>query len=130
MKRYIVVDDDSINNLICELTIKKFEPDAEIKLFTKPEEALQYISNEDNSTCSILLLDINMPTMSGWDFLEEFRSLNNKIRINYSLFILSSSLEDPSDKFKIYPDLLGFYSKPLNQGFLEEINRIVTTCRR
>lgn len=124
MKRYIVVDDDSINNLICQLNISKFEPTAEIILFTRPEEALDFIRKEESSTYSILLLDINMPTMSGWEFMAEFGSFNSKIRTKYSVFILSSALEDPRDKMKNYSDLFGFFSKPLSQNILEEISKI------
>ena len=129
MRRYIVVDDDSINNLICQLNIEKFEPTAEIKLFTEPEEALSYIRNEKNFVDSIILLDIDMPTMNGWQFLAEFSFFDTKIKINYSVFILSSAIEDSSDKIESCPDIRGFFSKPLSQIYLEEIKRISSICR-
>lgn len=120
-KRYIVVDDDPVSNLVSELNIKKFDPEAELILFTCPEEALEFLKSEKDSQPSILLLDINMPIMTGWEFLSEFNQFPQHMRESFSVFILSSSLEDCTEKVETYPDLNGFFSKPLGQKHFEEM---------
>ena len=83
-KRFIVVDDDSTNNFISRLTIQKYIKNPDIKLFTDPERALENIENTirdtGNHLDTIILLDINMPIMDGWKFLDEFLNLKTQVR--------------------------------------------------
>lgn len=122
MKRYIVVDDDPTNNLICKLTITKYEPEAQVQIFQSPEDALKYIANEENVTPSFLLLDINMPTMTGWEFLTEFMTFEEEVKRKYFIYILSSSYQDLNDNNRNYPFLCGFFSKPLKKEYLREMS--------
>lgn len=125
--RYIVVDDDSTNNMICDFTIKRFDKDAERQLFSIPEEALDSIKEEYSSTkealTTILFLDINMPTMTGWEFLDFFIKFDERIKDQFSIYILSSSIEDLTEKAKTYTFIQGFLSKPLKTDNLEEIRK-------
>ena len=81
-KRFIVVDDDPTSNLLCIYAIRRVYPDMDIQLFENPEVALDAIkleySNADHNISTVLLLDINMPVLSGWDFLEQFRDLPSR----------------------------------------------------
>ncbi|MEE2770578.1 MAG: response regulator, partial [Bacteroidota bacterium] len=74
----------------------------------------EYLSNEDES---LIFLDLNMPVMSGWDFLEELQKRN----IKHQVIILSSSTSQfDIQKAKLYPDVLQYVVKPMNkQKFLE-----------
>lgn len=118
-QRYIVVDDDHINNFVSKLIIQKYSKEAEVQLYTDPETALDRIcqlsSNEDDAHQTIILLDINMPRMTGWDFLDEFRNLQINTRNQFRIYMISSSI-DPVDKQKAMDHVLlsGFFSKPLN----------------
>ena len=70
---FIIVDDDAINNLLCQLIIEQQHPNAVIETFTDPQLALQHISSNTHGAImskAIILLDINMPVISGWDFLK------------------------------------------------------------
>ncbi|PZF71774.1 response regulator [Taibaiella soli] len=111
---FIIVDDDPISNMICKTVIKKAIPKAMITSFTEPEKALDYLMNELSGNRVTLLLDINMPTMTGWDFLDSFVHLNDAIKKNISVCILSSSV-DSRDKERAASNKLikGFLSKPL-----------------
>jgi CheY-like chemotaxis protein len=124
-KHYIVVDDDKTNNLICEFTIKGFNPHAVIKLFLEPEEALNYIQEdnlkEEGGGPTVLFLDVNMPGMSGWEFLDVFQEFEEQIKKQFKIFILTSSIEDFSDEAKSYPFVAGFLSKPLKKDKLKEL---------
>lgn len=121
MRRYIVVDDDPTNNLICSLLIKKFHPGAEIEIFTKAEDALEFIRTEKDPTSSILFLDVNLQTMTGWEFLDVFATFKEETKVRYLIYVLSSSYQDFSDKSLRYPFLSGFLSKPLKADYFKEI---------
>src|SRR5690606_9783670 len=119
---YLVVDDDTTNNLICEFTVRRFDKDAGITLFTKPEIALEFIENNPQPQEVILFLDINMPTMTGFEFLKEFEKFDSETRNKYRIYILTSSIEDFSSQAICFPMVNGFLSKPLKLSYLEEIS--------
>jgi len=125
-RRFIVVDDDPMNNLICKHVITKFDSSAEILLFTEPEKALAMIKesygNADQSMETVLFLDINMPTMSGWEFLEEFRDFTGSMHKDIAVYILSSSI-DQSDQEKAGNNefVKGYLPKPLGLHMISEI---------
>ncbi len=77
--RFIIIDDDVFNNTICTVTITKTVNDAAIKTFLDPREGFNYIASEysepNEESNAILFLDINMPLMNGWQFLEKFQEL-------------------------------------------------------
>ncbi|MCY2687740.1 response regulator [Salinimicrobium sp. TH3] len=134
-KYYIVVDDDKTNNLICEFTIKSFNPQAVIMLFLEPEEALMFIKEDYSGGAvdfpTILFLDVNMPGMSGWEFLDVFQKFEEHIKNQFQIFILTSSIEDFSNEAKLYPFVSGFLSKPLKKdklkGLVEALAEVSTT---
>lgn len=117
----LLIDDDGVNNFINEKLIAATLPGIPIKTFTKAEEALEYLRNTtfDKST---ILLDINMPDLSGWDFLNEMAA--HKPEIQGNLFLLSSSI-DLSDKKKAEAHNLvkGYLEKPLKE---DDIKKLLT----
>ena len=125
-KHFIVVDDNRTNNLICEYSIRKLLREAHVNLFTDPEVALDEIKiqygRSEKETATVLFLDINMPSMTGWDFLEVFRTFDKQIHKQFAIFILTSSV-DERDKEKADADPLvaGFFSKPLTINSVEMV---------
>ena len=116
--RFIVVDDNRTNNLICEFAIRKYKKEADINLFTEPEVALQNIRKDygmrERNEFTILFLDINMPSMTGWEFLEEFRHFGKEVHRQFVIYILTSSVDErDKDKAASDPLVAGFFSKPL-----------------
>jgi CheY-like chemotaxis protein len=116
-KRFIVVDDDPVNLILCRRGILNELPDIDVQTFEKPEEALDYIWNE-YPACdlpSVLLLDINMPGMTGWDFMKVYEKFDAKIRKLITIYILSS----PTDMHDIETahknkNVTGYIVKPLS----------------
>jgi two-component system, chemotaxis family, chemotaxis protein CheY len=90
---------------------------AGIKLYTEPETALKEIKEEvlaDENTTTVLFLDINMPSMTGWEFLESFKDFRTEIRQRFTIYILSSSVDDRDKEMAdSNPFVSGFLSKPL-----------------
>jgi CheY-like chemotaxis protein len=96
-KEFIIIDDDAINNKLCRKIIEKTYPDTEISDFIDPQEGFNYIAGkyaakQDNSR-AILLLDITMPVMDAWDFLEQFEQLDANVKSRIKVHILSSSVD-------------------------------------
>lgn len=127
LQRYIVVDDDKTNNLICEHIIKIWDPKANIRLYLDPQLALNDIAEDNHNVGvdTVLFLDVNMPTMSGWEFLDVFRKIDEDRRKSYRIFILTSSIEDFSKEAEEYPFVSGFLSKPLKKEDLERMDKEV-----
>lgn len=95
-----------------EVTLGKVD----IKTFEVPEEGLAFIENESikSSVPTILFLDINMPTLSGWEFMEQYEQFTEEVKKQISIYIVSSSV-DPREKTKAEANkyIKGFISKPL-----------------
>jgi two-component SAPR family response regulator len=124
-KNFIVVDDDSVNNLICRKVIKNVFPEAVVLTFTNPETALTYIKSIYFDSCgkaTILLLDINMPILSGWDFLEEFEGFDANIKEQLKIYMLSSSTDQlDKDLANENKNVCGYIEKPLDKDIIAKI---------
>ena len=123
--QFILIDDDPMNNLICKLTIEMTFGQTDIRAFVNPENGLQYFQTEFSTlkeTSALLLLDINMPIMSGWEFLEMFDNLSFEIKDRVKICILSSSI-DERDKERSYANknVLDFLVKPLTDKDIQRI---------
>ena len=121
---FIVIDDSRLNCLIAEKVIQQagFGPD--VRSFLMATEALAYIQNtpppQDAKT--IVLIDIQMPVMDGFEFVEAFCSLPESIRNHYELFILSSSdNETDKDRAAGYCAIRDFIHKPLTTAGLHQL---------
>ncbi len=125
-KRFLVVDDDRSNNLICKCSLRRFCSETEINTFLQPEVALQYIRDSyaaiDTNIPTIIFLDINMPILSGWDFLEIFQDFSSQTKQQFSIFMLTSSIDERDrEKAALNPLVKGFLSKPLSTQAVSEI---------
>lgn len=119
-----LIDDDEIQNFINEKVIQRFIPNTTITKYLNAQLAIEHLKTGSLKP-DVILLDINMPIMNGWDFLNVLHKENleyigdNK---QITIYILSSS-KDPSDieKMKEYPILKGFFHKPLNLTSLQTL---------
>jgi CheY-like chemotaxis protein len=124
--RFIIVNDDPTNNLLCRLTLTKFIGKSDIRCFESSTEGLKFISLEYSDSSkwveTILFLDINMPVMDGWEFLDEFAKLEEYIHKQFAIYIFSSS-SDPAEKTKAARNIYvkGFIEKPLKQEIVTEL---------
>ncbi|QRR01368.1 response regulator [Dyadobacter sandarakinus] len=124
--QFILVDDDPINNMLSKYIISNVAPDAGIQLFTDPVQALAAIEQRFDDPAArvetVLFLDINMPTMSGWEFLEQLAVFPGRLIAHISIFILSSSI-DPKDvsNAESHPLVQGYFSKPLSKDIVRKV---------
>lgn len=116
----LLIDDDPSVNFLNKIIIEKSNIGAIISEHTEATDALEQLSN-GNLSPSLILLDLNMPIMDGWKFVEQFEQLP-KSSLEAKIIILSSSI-NPSDKAKAagLSAILDFYSKPLSPEKIKEI---------
>ena len=112
----IIIDDDPISSKIAALSIKKGIPHKQCVIFNNPEVALKDIHElqvAQPHLNPLLLIDINMPEMNGWEFIEALNLLIPESENRYLGMILSSSV-DPADidKAKSYQRIVHFLTKP------------------
>lgn len=126
-QRVVIIDDDRLNNLICKKLIEIVSGDIAPTVvdFTSPELGLHYISDSCstmNGNHVTLLLDLNMPNMSGWDFLVEFEKLDEHCKAAFTVFIVSSS-HDPIDhrRAALNPNVKDFIVKPLTKDVVRRL---------
>lgn len=129
IRKVLCVDDDTISLTISQLLLKRTGFASEVDTVIDGSEALEYFENlfakdpnpVDNAP-ELILLDINMPVMNGWEFLQEYNPRYAPKLVNTHIIILSSTI-DPEDfaLAKQYPVVMQFISKPLSIENLEEL---------
>lgn len=117
-KKIMLIDDDIINNYINKTMIDKFDAEIEIMDFVSGDKALAYLKDGRNLP-DVILLDLNMPILDGWQFLNKFRDLKIK---NIEIFILTTSVDQRDrDQASSYDFIVQFISKPLTFEWLNQI---------
>jgi CheY-like chemotaxis protein len=119
----LLVDDDKINNFINSLTIKKMGIAEEIISFTKGQEALHFLKEADSKEKKypgLILVDMNMPLMDGFEFMKEFRALNSKNKDSVHIIILTTSTNPLDIKRMADLGITQFLDKPLSKEALTE----------
>lgn len=130
MKKYkgldtiLLIDDDEATNYYNAAVINKLNLGIETKITYGAQEALNYLTERKDSTDKhsnpkpgIILLDINMPGMSGWDFLQEYDKLKESQQAKFVIAMLTTSLNpDDKDKAEDIDDIKDFLHKPLSEA--------------
>ena len=97
VKNACIIDDDEIFRFILEKQIKNQNLAENIMCFENGREAIDYIKTnrlENDSLPDVIFLDINMPTMDGWDFVTEYNEVKKQLIKDATVFMISSSVDD------------------------------------
>ncbi|GLB52989.1 response regulator [Neptunitalea chrysea] len=123
-----VVEDSTLTLLLLQKMVEIFKVPIRVNTFTQGSRALEWIKNtvKDKEELGAILVDLNMPEMSGWEFVAALEEENPNIEV--PVYIVSASC-DPIDKERIeeYPTIKGFLHKPLK---VEDLERITDTKRQ
>ena len=125
LSQIMLIDDDAINNFIVINNIKKLNITEDIICALNGKEAIEVLSQNIASgqpLPDLILLDINMPIMDGWAFIEEFRKLEATEKPKTNIFMVSSSVyQEDILKAKEFPEIIEFISKPLKADCIKVI---------
>jgi CheY-like chemotaxis protein len=126
LEQILCVDDDPITLMLCKKVIEKASFSEEIITARNGEEALHFFNELKYSKSKIqkkpqlIFLDLNMPVMGGWEFLDHFSSIDYEEFNSINVVVLSSTI-NPEDlaKAKKYSAVIDFLSKPITKSMLE-----------
>ncbi len=122
MSRVFIIDDDPIHQRIAQIMISKHELFDGYSSYNDASLALEYLkTNVQNPELlpDVILLDLNMPVIDGWDFLEAFEKFQAQLSKSIRVFIVTSSV-DEKDKLRsqTFSFVKGFISKPLSPDII------------
>jgi len=114
-----VVDDDIIYQTIINKIIEKSGVFSSHFTFPNGNEALtslkKILEDDDTALPDIILLDINMPVMDGWEFMEEIKKIKSDIRKDIHIYIVSSSIAvEDKNKSATFSNIMGYVPKPIS----------------
>ncbi|MES2748669.1 MAG: response regulator [Bacteroidota bacterium] len=122
----MIIDDNTIDLYISSRIITKNKFAKKLLQFSSAVEALDYLNeNQENKSLlpNLILVDIHMPIMSGFEFMEIYNQLSTELKSNCDVYIISSTIND-EDLKKIHNDknIIAFHEKPITKEFLDDIN--------
>jgi len=125
LKCVLLVDDDEAVNFINEMVLKRVDVAERIEIAENGMEAIRYLEDrleEGVPPPELILLDINMPGLNGWEFLEKYRQLKARLQRAATIVMLTTS-SNPDDRLRAerIEEVKGFVSKPLTVEKMEEI---------
>jgi len=114
-----IVDDDEAYTYTTNRIIHRLKLCRNVMIFSNGQEALDHLNSvigEPHLIPEVILLDINMPVMDGWEFLNAFGNTHGKLGRNVKVYLVSSS-NDPEDwkRASEIRELTGFIIKPITE---------------
>ncbi|MDB5283201.1 MAG: hypothetical protein JWO06_2276 [Bacteroidota bacterium] len=120
IKKILLVEDDQAFNFLNRMFLKSNEVDCQVDEALNGKAALDYLSATKECP-EVILLDLNMPVMDGFEFLEQLKK-RNKCSHASNVFILTSSALEEDRQISLSNQLVkGYFMKPLNKAHIEEI---------
>jgi len=117
-KKVILIDDDAFTNIINKRIIEMVYSSMEVLVFDTISSAEAYLQINDNSGDFLILLDVNFPFSSGWEFLLNYQ----RYSVNSKVIVLSSSIDTyDRDKAREFPMVVDYITKPLSLEMVKEI---------
>ncbi|MFP2995491.1 response regulator [Spongiivirga sp. MCCC 1A20706] len=122
-----IIDDDNLYLKIVSRIIESKDLCKDIVIFKNGKEAIDHFSTlvdlpENRRVPDVIFLDLNMPIMDGWEFLDEFLKIDEAVRQRITLYVVSSSI-DPRDinRAKSFETVKDYLVKPLSLEALKKV---------
>jgi CheY-like chemotaxis protein len=126
----LFIDDDEPTNFLNKLLVEEMDCAHHVQVVTSGEEALEYLSGsgsfsnngQNNPRPDLIFLDINMPGMDGWEFLQHYQKLPPTQKANIVMVMLTTSLNPDDEKSAQQNiEISGFENKPLQPAVIKKI---------
>lgn len=125
----LLIDDDRPTNFLHKRVIEKTGLEVEVQAHTSATDALEFLTStgkyagtESTNRPGIIFLDINMPGMNGWEFMEEYKQLSPSQKARIVVIMLTTSLNaDDRDRALNDDHIATFYHKPLRTEMVMEL---------
>jgi CheY-like chemotaxis protein len=129
MKKVYLIDDDDIYVFLTKKTILRVMDEVDVEVFSDGLKAITHlkkIQNQPELLPDVIFLDLNMPVMDGWEFLEEYEELAPSFARTNELYIVSSSISPHEmERSKNINSVSEFIIKPLvKEKFLEILKKL------
>jgi CheY-like chemotaxis protein len=122
---FIIIDDSRLDCFIAEKIIQNSGTYSSVKSYMEATDAYDSIKNGligVDSIITIIILDIQMPVMNGFQFVEVFEQLPEEIQSKFAIFLFSSSInENDKNRLDNYPSIIRFYSKPISKDTVAQM---------
>jgi CheY-like chemotaxis protein len=125
----LLIDDDEATNFLNCMVIEEADCTEQIKIAESVPLALNYLNESEqskgsNQSCpcpDVIFLDINMPAMDGWEFIEKFKRMSREQQDKIKIVMVTTSLNpDDALRAKKLPVIAGFENKPLTSEMVKK----------
>jgi CheY-like chemotaxis protein len=122
-----VIDDDDIYQFLLKKELKHTQLIDKVHVFTDGKQAIDYFEENKeipSALPDVIFLDINMPIMNGWQFLEQFKGIQPKMDKEITIYLVSSSFDDRDiNRSKEYTEVTDYIIKPVKRANLLNVLR-------
>lgn len=121
IKKLVMIDDEELEHMLTRFIVERSGLVEELVSFLNTQEALEYLEH-NCAEVDAVLLDLNMPLMDGFEFLDAIKEKLGEEACGISFSILTSSADSRDiDRAKSYPIVKEYFSKPLSADHLEKL---------
>jgi len=120
LKRVLLVDDDEAFNFLNRIVFTDNKVYCQMDEVMDGKAAIDYLKSSEQCP-DVILLDINMPVMDGFEFLEQFEQFNKCVSVSKVFILTSSHREEDRQKSLANKYVKGYFDKPLNSTHVKQI---------
>lgn len=124
MKKVLIIDDDPVSNFVTKLILKESGIAEVTGECFNGQEGMNFIKKhidaQSDQNIDLIFLDLNMPIMDGWQFLEEYIHLKD-FELAPIYILSSSNYDDDVNKAKKYPIVKNYLVKPLRKAQIHQL---------